>query len=370
MRRFARQGNRVLYVEAQASLASIGIVRSDWGRLVRWLSGPRKVEENLYVGTLPLLLPCFQMSLLINGVNNFTILKLLRYWMKVLRFHRPILWTYNPYSESLLGKLGEGLTVYDCVDELSASKGLVRSNIVEELERRLIKKVDVVIVTHENLYRSKKSLAREIHLISNAAEVDHFRKACVPDTPVAQEMRTIPRPIIGFLGSVQYWIDMDLLRFLAIAKPQWSFVLIGPKGRLAQIKKIENLPNIYMLGKKQYEDLPSYLKAFDVCLNPYILDETAMNCSPLKLYEYLATGKPVVSVDMPEARKFNGLISIGHDYAEILRLLGEAIKPEATSQGRIAARIDAVKEHGWDNRFTQLEKTLAQKLERQTRGTT
>jgi len=362
MQRFARKGNRVLYIEAQASLASLRILQADWRRMFRWMAGPRRVEENLYVATLPLVLPCFQMSMGINTLNNGFLLPLLRHWIKRLGFHRPILWTYNPHSESLLGKLGERMVVYECVDELSAAKGLVRSDVVEKLERRLIKKVDLVIVTHENLYWSKKSLAREIHLIPNGAEVDHFRKASLPDTPVADEMKSIPHPIVGFLGSIQYWIDMDLLRFLALARPDWSFALIGPIGRLTRIKKIENLPNVHLLGRKGYDELPAYLKAFDVCLNPYILDETAMNCSPLKLYEYLASGKPVVSVDMPEARQFDGFVRIGRTYEDILKHLDDLVLGEPERQETVGNQVRAVEGCSWNHRFYQLEKTLEKYL--------
>jgi len=355
MQRFARQGNRVLYVEAQASMVSVETLREDWRRVVRWLAGPRLVEENLYVATLPLVLPCFRMSMEINRLNNLVLRPLLRHWIRVLGFARPILWTYNPHSESLIGKLGERFAVYECVDELSAGKGLVRREVVRQLERRLIEKVALVVVTHENLYRSKRTGARAIHVIPNGVDVEHFRKASLGETPVAPEMQKVSPPIVGFLGSIQYWIDLDLLRFLALARPHWSFVLVGPKGRLARVEKIANLPNVYMLGRRRYEDLPSYVKAFDVCLNPYIVDETALHCSPLKLYEYLASGKPVVSVDMPEATKFNGIVSIGRDYPEILRLLDEAVKPRAGDQALVAARIRAVEEHSWDHRFRQLE---------------
>jgi len=303
------------------------------------------------------------MSIGINTLNNAFLLPLLRHWIKRLGFHRPVLWTYNPHSESLVGKVGERIAVYECVDELSAAKGLVRRDIVEELERRLIKGVDLVIVTHENLYRSKKSLAREIHLIPNGAEVEHFRKACLHDTPVADEMKSIPHPIVGFLGSIQYWIDFNLLRYLALEKPNWSFVLIGPIGRLAQTSKIEKLPNVYMLGRKRYEDLPFYLKAFDVCLNPYVLDETAANCSPLKLYEYLATGKPVVSVDMPEARKFEGFVRIGRTYSNILDHLDQVINGEADPEDLARCRIQAVEGQSWDDRFYQLKGIVGKCLE-------
>lgn len=358
MQRFARQGNRVLYVETQASLASVGLLKADWRRAVRWLAGPRLIEKNLYVATLPLVLPFFQMSVGINTLNNMFLLPLLRHWTKVLGFQQPILWTYNPFSESFIGRLGERFAVYECVDEWSAAKGLVRSKVIQKLEKRLIEKVRLVIVTHENLYCSKRAFAKNIHVISNGADVEHFKKASLCDTPVAQEIQAIPQPIIGFLGTIQYWIDFDLLRFLALARPQWSFVVIGPKGRLAQVEKIENLPNVYMLGRKRYDDLPSYLKGFSVCLNPYVVNETAMNCSPLKLYEYLAAGKPVVSVDMPEARKFDGSVWIGRDYEEILRLLEQAINPETENQELVSSRIRAVQQHSWDCRYQQLEAVL------------
>ena len=287
MRQLARQGNRVLYIELQASLASFGLVRADPARAWRWLSGAREVEANLYVATLPLVLPGFQMSLAINRLNNLVLAPLLRRWLRQAGMSAPVLWTYTPYSESLVGRLGERLAIYDCVDEFTASRGLVRAPIVAKMERRLLDRVGVTIVTHENLYCSKATPYRPIYLIPNGAEVDHFGSASRADTPLAPDMATIPHPVIGFLGSVQYWIDMELLRYLALARPDWSLVLIGPVGRLARVSVVERLPNVHVLGRRPYEHLPSYLKGFDVCLNPYRVGELANNCSPLKLYEYL-----------------------------------------------------------------------------------
>lgn len=363
MQRFARQGNRVLYVEAQASLVSLGVLRNDWHRMFRWLSGPRMIEKNLYVATLPLVMPFFQMSKKINSVNNLLIMKLLRLWIKRLGFKKPILWAYNPHNESLVRKLGEKLSIYECVDELSASKGLVRADTVRELEKRLIEKVNLVIVTHENLLKSKKPYAKQIYLSPNGAEVEHFKKASLQETSIAIEMKNVPKPIIGFLGSVQYWIDLDLIKYLAASKPQWSVVLIGPVGRLAKIEKIKNLQNIYLLGKRDYSSLPSYLKAWDVCINPYVIDKTAENCSPLKLYEYLATGKPVVSVDMPEARKFDGLIEIGTDYKDFLEKIQQVLNQLPEDSTKVKARVKAVERHSWNHRFTELERILEPYLE-------
>ena len=358
MRKFSRQDNKVLYIESQPSFISLGIIKSDWKRFFRWLGGPQKRETNLYVGTLPLVLPFFQMFPIVNKINNWVILKILRHWQKRLRINNPILWTYTPYSGYFIGKLGEKLAVYDCVDEFSVVKGLVKGKTIKRLEEELIKKVNLVIVTHKNLLQSKKTLTKNIYLISNAADIDHFKKTFFPGTPVALEIKSIPKPIIGFLGSIQYWIDLDLIRFIAKARPDWSIVLVGPIGRLAKIDKIKNLKNVYLLGRRKYQNLPSYLKAFDVCINPYKIDEVAENCSPLKLYEYLASGKPIVSVDMPEARKFEELIEIGQNYSDFLKKIQKVLNHFPESSVGIEARTKEAKKNSWDSRFLELEKIL------------
>lgn len=358
MQRLARQGNRVLYIEAQASLVSAGVLRADLSRAGRWRAGPRPVEANLHVATLPLVCPGFQMSLAVNAVNNALLAPLLRRWAGQLRFDRPVLWTYNPYSESLLGRLGERLAIYDCVDDFSSARGLVRRTVVQTLEARLLEKARAVIVTHENLYLAKRARARAIHLIPNGVEIEHFQAATQPHTRVAPELQAIPGPVIGFIGSLQYWIDFDLFRFLAQARPRWSFVLVGPVGRLAKVAKIRNLVNVHLLGSRPYAALPSYLRGFDVCLNPYVVDELAQHCSPLKLYEYLASGKPVVSVDMPEARKFSRVVGIGRTYADVLTRLEEALAGPTEDGQPAQARLAAVAPHSWECRFRELEAAL------------
>jgi glycosyltransferase involved in cell wall biosynthesis len=257
-----------------------------------------------------------------------------------------------------VGTLGERFAIYECVDELAASRGLVRRDVVREQERRLLSKVRAAIVTHENLYRSKRDAVREIHLIPNGAEIDHLRRV-VDDASlvVPQDMASLPRPVIGFLGSVMYWLDFDLLRFLALARPKWSFAFVGPVGRLADLDKIR-LPNVHLLGRKAYADVPAYVKGFDVCLNPYLMDETAENCSPLKLYEYLASGRPVVSTDMPEARKFQDVIGIGGNPQDILMRLEEALAPGATTPDAVARRLAVARPHSWDARFASTEQVL------------
>jgi glycosyltransferase involved in cell wall biosynthesis len=362
MQRFARQGNRVLYVETQASLVSAGLLRDDPLRALRWLRGPRAVEAGLHVATFPLVVPGFQMSLAVNRLDTLLLAPVLRSWIGRLGFRAPILWTYTPYSEGLAGRLGQGVVVYDCVDELAAARGLVRAPVVRELERRLLDRARVVIVTHENLAPGRARPGRPAHLVPNGVEVAHFRAAARPETPVPPELGRLPRPVVGFVGSLQYWIDFDLVRFLAQARPAWSFVLVGPRGRLGRVGRVEGLPNVHLLGPRPYRDLPGYLRGFDACLNPYVLDEVARHASPLKLYEYLAGGKPVVSVDMPAARRFEAVVAIGRTYGETLARLDEAVRPAARAAAAVEARIRAVEPYTWDALFRRVESILAAEL--------
>ena len=362
MTKLARQGNRVLYIEQQMHLAGyIKHFKSHWRRIITWLKGPRKIEDNLYVYTFPIVLPFYQMSMWINGINHWLIAPALKKQMQNLNFGNPIYWIYTPYSDRLIGKVGEKFVIYECVDELSASKGLVRKEIVQILERRLIRKSDLLVVTAQSLLDSKKHMAANALLVPNGVEIEHFRKVLSEDTSIHEEIARIKRPVIGFLGSISYWIDIDLIQYVALSRPELSIVLIGPVR--TDVSKIASLPNVYLLGRKDYQELPGYVKAFDVCINPYVLDGVAEGCSPLKLYEYLATGKPIVSVDMPEARKFRRLIKIAGSKEKFVLEIDAALSED----GKFAAdRIKESEKHSWDERFKQEESAIEKLLDAKT----
>jgi glycosyltransferase involved in cell wall biosynthesis len=228
------------------------------------------------------------------------------------------------------------------------------------MENDLIKKADLVIVTAPALYNSKKTLAKKIVLIPNAAEIEHFAKTALAETPIAPELRNLSHPVIGFLGSVAYWIDIGLIKYLAVNRPDWSIILIGPVS--TNVKQISGLPNVYLVGRKPYARLPEYMKAVDVCLNPYYLDGVAENCSPLKLYEYLATGKPIVSIAMPETLTLEGLVLNVRIKEEFLRAIEQALQEDWQKMSGL--RLTEAKKHSWEKRFQQLEENLAPVLEK------
>ncbi len=359
---WAEDGSHVLYVEQQMHWAGWLVdAKNQFSRLWRWLQGPRQVAPNLWVYTLPVMLPFFQMSALINHVNNLFLLPLLRAQLQRLGFERPVLWTYTPHSADFVGRLGESAAVYECVDDITAAKGLVSPRAIGRMERRLIEAVDLLIVTHESLYRKKASDAAQAVVVPNGADAEHFAQAANPDLPVADAMAGLAHPVIGYLGGINYWIDTALLARIAKEHPHWTVALVGPQALLADMKPLEGLPNVALTGRVPYEDVPCYVKAFDVCVNPYVLDEVAEHCSPLKLYEYVATGKPVVSVDMPEAHRFAGLIDIAPDANSFVRMVEKAVD---SPDGRAQERMAEAQRHTWRSRYFDVSIALAAVLSR------
>ena len=362
---WAEDGNRVLYVEQQMHWAGwLADVRHQFSRAWRWLGGPREVAPNLWVATLPPVLPFFQMSGLINRVNNAFLLPLLRAQLRALGFRDPILWTYTPHSADFVGRLGEKAAVYECVDDFTAARGLVDADAIGRMERALIEKVDLLSVTHDGLYASKAGGAKRAVVVPNGVEAEHLGRAADPDLPVAEALAGVRHPVIGYLGGINYWIDTALLARIAREHPEWSVVLVGPQDILADMEPLKGLPNVVLTGRVPYSDVPRYVKAFDVCVNPYVLDGVAEHCSPLKLYEYVATGKPVVSVDMPEAHRFAGLIDIAASADEFVRRVEAAVhSPLEHSPARAAERMAEAQRHTWRRRFMDVSRALAETLE-------
>lgn len=355
-RNWARQGNRVLYVEQQMHWAGwLVALRSEWARPFKWLGGPRQIEPSLWVFTLPIVLPFFQMSAAINGFNNWWLAPVLRWALGRLGLARPILWTYTPHSAGLMGRLGDTVRVYECVDEFSASKGLVHGPTVAAMERDVLARADLTIVTATGLLESKKALARRIELVPNGVDVEHLAKASLPETAVAPAVAALPKPVVGYLGAIQYWIDFDLIAYAAKAHPDWSFALVGNTEPLARVDKVRDLANVHFLGRQPYANLPQFVAGFDVCINPYILDGVAANVDPLKLYDYIASGKPVVSVDIPAARRFAEIIYLTKTPQEFTAALEAALR----NPGDAAARQKVAAGHSWAARFEQVQRAVA-----------
>jgi glycosyltransferase involved in cell wall biosynthesis len=362
MLQFARQGNRVLYVETQYHWVTyIRQFPKQWRRFYLFLLGPREVEPNLYVLTPPILLPAFQVFPFIAKINNFVLSIFLKATLRKVEFDRPILWLYSHFNHSLIKTLGCQKALYECVDEFSGARGLVRADVARAQEIDTLRSVDLAIVTAPSLKSSKENYNRNIFVVPNATNVAHFTMANTISQPEPRDLSQIPRPRLIFVGGIAYWVDLALLRFIAVNRPNWNIVMVGPV--ITRTNEFKGLDNIYLLGRKPYAEVPNYLASCDIALNPYKVDSVAENCSPLKLYEYLASGLPIVSTDMPEARRFGDLVTVADSYRSFLESCDDILQWTCEQKDRRRQRARAeVGNHSWENRFRQVDKIAQEAL--------
>jgi glycosyltransferase involved in cell wall biosynthesis len=364
MKRLAAR-NRILWINSIGNRRPTASV-SDFRRIVKKLRdffhGCKSVAHNIHVFS-PLALPL---------PGNALARRLNRTWMKLqiawvcrgLGFRDPIIYTFVPWSADFAGHLGEKMVIYHITDEFTEFTGTDKSAILD-MEQRLIDKSDAVIVSAERLGQKAQSRGVESFLITHGVDVAHFRKACDPLTVIPADIVDLPKPVVGFVGLIEDWVDLRLIRFLAQARPAWSFVLIGKM--VTSDAPVRDLPNIHVLGRKEYQELPGYCKAFDVALLPFVINELTLAANPLKLREYLAAGLPVVASAIPEAERLDGLLSIAHSDAEFLQKIDDLLATDAddvpAARRRISASMDT---ETWDRKVEDISRIIEniEKVER------
>jgi len=280
-----------------------------------------------------------------------------------------ITWFTDPFQVDYMNVLNAKCKIFDCYDEYAAQSNSIYFRTKKELmkkEKRILQHVDLTFVVSDLLYKNKEPSARKTYIIPNAVDVDHFGKSAGNSTILAEDIMHIPHPIIGFHGNLSDRIDIDLLDWLAERKKEWSFVLVGGKDENMKYKQIlmefAEKKNVYLLGNKPYEVLPGYLKAFDVCLVPFREDDLfSLSCSPLKLYEYLATGKPIVSTNLPGVFSFGSLVRIAQDKNEFEKNIREALMEKGKYR---EMRIRASEANSWRKRAQGVIDILEEALNR------
>lgn len=212
---------------------------------------------------------------------------------------KPILWLSLPSAVPLLGKINECFSIYYCGDDFSSLEG-VDHEVMGKLEAELVEKVDLILVASETLSRKFPS-EKTIFIPHGVA--DYFYEA--PD----ERPKDLPEgPIAGFYGSISGWVDQQLLIRTAKKMPHWNFVIIGPQRCF--VEHLRREPNIYLLGEKDHRELPNYIHHWQVSLLPFKDNAQIRACNPLKLREYLAIGKPIVSTDFPALKPYKNWITV------------------------------------------------------------
>jgi glycosyltransferase involved in cell wall biosynthesis len=349
----ADQGARVLYVEAP--LTPLGVKRgATFAReLTRTLAKPRQVRERLWVRRHFVPIPYHAATPLTsrraaNVLGQRLLAPVLRRDMQQLGMRRPIVIAGLPHAADLVPYLPHSTVVYHCADDYAHVRGFPGS--LPELEADLCRQAHVVITTSETLCRTRRQFNPHTYWIPNGADVEHFSQPAQP----AAELYGVPRPIIGFVGGLSEWVDLDLIAHLARQRPTWSFVLVGPG--TSNSASLGTLRNVRLLGPRPYAQLPAYLAAMDAAIIPFKHNDVTYHADPIKAYEYLAAGVPVVATDLPALRRLEHTVRLADSPEAFLAELDAAL-----AEGRQAGRAERQAEaagHSWRSRFAELTRLL------------
>lgn len=359
-RLLAKRGWRVLYVESVGLRSPSFASRRDWGRLFRrllqgiktTLVGPKLVESNVWV-LPPLMLPGKHHLPLIRTLNQGLLRSTINRFTKRNKFIKPLVWTYHPFMLEAIEGLETGPLVYHCVDDLAAVPGVDATAFNLE-EIRLLKKCTAVFTTAESLKEKCLPYNANTHFLSNVVDAEHFGKALQPG-PLPHDLENIPEPRLVYHGVLSdFKVDFELVLQIAIDRPDWQWVFIGEEREgqnsllIAQLKR---LPNVHFIGYRRYEVLPEYLRGMAVGLLPTQLNEYTRSMFPMKYYEYLAAGLPVVSTPLHALSDIKHFIELGCTPTEF----EEAISIQI-GKGKLLLNnsLNSIGENTWEKRMDKM----------------
>ena len=346
--------------QSHAVLFSYPIALREWGTMFLRGESVRRclpLNANLTVLRERSLLPAWGGRLpQFQRLNNQRFMRTLCRAASRVPPHRRILWYYYPQYLELIQALKPRTIVYECMDNYTAlfsgSKNAAQAHAFAAIQRdepALLQRADIVFYGAHTLMDERPAYRAKSHHIPTGVDVAHFARATSVGNVAARAMRTIRRPILGYWGAVDNRIDFDLLAYAATARPDWSFVLLGPLVALQRetIDPFLRLPNVHWLGPQLYEDIPDYAHAFDVCLLPFKVSEEGRYLNPTKTLEYLATGKPVLSTTIPDVERFySDTVAIARTRAEFVQMAHQLLERD-TDIAR-AQRVAKAQNRSWD----------------------
>lgn len=355
-----RLGNdyKILHIEAgctRTPRASKGDALKIFNKLKTFFSGLRQVNSNVKVGSV--ILPQF----ISNRFIRFLFTQIVRVQLLIFQFisgiHKPVYWCTHPTLIEVIAPLPKSLLVYYCVDDFAAMPG-VKVSRISQLDQQMSEQADLIFTPSRPLYEKKLKLNSNSKLSPHGVDFDHFKLASEPKTPKAEMLQAIDTPIIGFFGLIEHWIDLGLVQAIAEQIPNTTLVMIG---RVAvNLDQYQFPANVIFTGAKPYEDLPTFACAFNVAIIPYIDNAQVFNANPLKLREYLATGKPIVSYTNPEIARYADVVNIAKDQDDFIRLVKQCLQGETGST--VDQRLKRVESESWEARYKTVIEEFNQAL--------
>ena len=355
LKRLARE-NHVLFINS----LSMGLPRAsnpDFFRKIRrklrsymrWL---RKVPEGLHVMT-PINIPIYGPRWA-RTLNRWLLKLQIRMAMRWCRISRPIVWAAIPSAAVVAEELPAKLRLYQVSDKYDANEdSALDLNVVRAFDSQLKASADLVMYSGRKLF--EEATESNKYFLEQAVDYDHFAR--LPDE-TAPEIATIPKPVLGYFGAMDFIMDAKLIEEVARRKPEWRWVLIGLRSNLTVV----DAQNVHFLGPKPYQELPGFVRHFDVCVLPWKLSSVFTSYgSAIKVREYMATGKPVVMAPLYEYQ--NAPARFYHSADEFIAAVEDALGNDAPADRE--RRQAFVRNSTWDARTRELatviKKLLAEK---------
>ena len=353
MSTLAEHGNKVLFVEntgvRRAMFRDVPRLRQRVRNWWRGTKGFRLERENLFVYS-PLVLP-FPYSRIARWINRFIMVRAIRRWMNATGVEHPLVWTFLPTALALdlIKAVDPRLVIYYCIDDFEASSSSARS--IRRTEHRLFRDADLVFVTSERLRERVRQFRAQADVFPFAVDFRHFEAVRNSGDDVPPDLKDLRHPIVGYVGGLHRWVDQRLVTEAARLLPDATFVFIGPAQ--CDVSMLERERNVRLLGARSHDQLPGYIKGFDVGIVPYAFSDYTANVYPTKLNEYLAMGTPVVATGLPEIVRFNqrhgDVVAIADDAERFASQVRRAT--DERDETRVQERIAVARGNSWEARL-------------------
>jgi glycosyltransferase involved in cell wall biosynthesis len=359
LKRFAAD-NRVLFINSLSmglpSVSNPDFFLKIWRKLKSYSRWLKKAPEGLYVMS-PVSIPFFG-SRLVRAVNLFFLIVQVRFAMALCGIRRPILWVAIPSAADIASRLNAKLILYHVSDKYDANEDSALSrDVIRTLDSKLKQLADVVMYSGRRLFEESNLPNR--YFLEQAVDFDHFSKESRRTAP---EIASIPRPVLGYMGALDFIMDIPLIEEIARRRPSWHWVFIGTKSNHTRV----GAHNVHFLGPKKFSELPSFVRHFDVCILPWRQDNAFVSYgSAIKVREYLATGKPVVICPIYEYLNTPG-VRIYHTADDFIATVEDALHHDTATQKEL--RQSAVRDCTWDVRARQLGTLIVSMLQGETFG--
>jgi glycosyltransferase involved in cell wall biosynthesis len=331
-----------------------------WEKLSAIFRVKRKVAENLFVLRSPPILPLGSRSHLTNTMNQFLNLVVIKVSTRGFTERANLcLWINDAIHYQLVKWLKPRISVYDCADAI-IYQDHKRQGYHDALRRKIIRESHLSFFTSRLYFKEGQQYLGDCHYVPNGVDTGNFLRRHYPRP---KEMEGIKRPILGFVGTIDSRIDQELIDVVLSRKPEASAVLVGPI--VHGSCRFKNQDRVFLMGQKDYAEIPNFINHFDVALIPYKLTENTRYMYPVKLHEYLIMGKPVVSTNLPEVSQFSEVVYIARTREEFAEKVEKALM--VRDEGRRKKGIQTAHANTWEHRLKKITDEM-RRVNGQTRG--